>query len=130
MITVSPVFYVCEKMAGVHTNHYFRRILVRAFVVGAHWFVALAVPFFGPINSVLGALFVTIGVYIVPLMAFNLVYRTNIARQVFLSCPFLIYKTSIFCIGIHQHTERGSRDPCQIHLHKVVRFDKYISCLN
>lgn len=132
VISVSPVFYVCEKAAGVHTDHYFRRILLRVFVVGAHWFVALAVPFFGPINSVLGALVVTIGVYLVPLLAFNIVYRTNKARQVALSSScltFLImYKTFASCIIIHQRTQQGSRDLCRIHFHKVVRFDQHIAC--
>lgn len=133
VITVSPVFYVCEKAAGVHTNHYFRRILVRVFVVGAHWFVALAVPFFGPINSVLGALLVTVGVYIIPLLAFNIVYRTNKAREVALpsSCLTLVFTRHSFvsCIIIHRHTQQGSRDPCHIHLHRVIRFGKHIACL-
>ena len=133
VITVTPVFYVCEKAAGVHTNHYFRRILVRVFVVGAHWFVALAVPFFGPINSVLGALLVTVGVYIIPLLAFNIVYRTNKAREVALlsSCltlQWFMRHSFVSCIIIHWHTQQGSRDPCRIHLNKVIRFDKHISC--
>lgn len=78
-----PVFLVCEKAAGVHTaKPFLRRVLVRIPVVGVLWFLALAVPFFGPINSVMGALLVTVAVYIIPLAAFLITFRTKAARQV------------------------------------------------
>ena len=77
-----PVFLVCEKAAGVHTKMFALRVLVRVPVVAVMWFLALAVPFFGPINSVMGAFLVTVSVYIIPLAAFLITYRTKSARQV------------------------------------------------
>lgn len=82
VIVMNPVFFVCEKAVGVHTKSLFIRILVRTPVVALYWFLAVAIPFFGPINSVIGALLVTVGVYIIPLAAFNYLYHTKAARQV------------------------------------------------
>lgn len=76
-----PVFLVCEKAVGVHTKMFALRVLVRIPVVAVMWFFALAVPFFGPINSVMGAFLVTVSVYIIPLAAFLITYRTKSARQ-------------------------------------------------
>ena len=83
VILMNPVFFFCEKAVGVHTKSIFIRFLVRIPVVAFHWFLALAIPFFGPINSVIGALLITVGVYIIPLAAFNYLYHTKAARQVF-----------------------------------------------
>lgn len=82
-----PVFLVCEKAVGVHTKAFGLRVLVRLPVVALLWFLALAVPFFGPINSVMGALLVTVSVYIIPLAAFLITYRTKAARQVLSTLP-------------------------------------------
>jgi auxin influx carrier (AUX1 LAX family) len=81
VLFVHPVFLVFEKFAKVHTRSLGLRILVRIPVVLFLWFVALAIPFFGPINSVMGAFLVTFAVYIIPLVAFFVTYRTKAARQ-------------------------------------------------
>jgi auxin influx carrier (AUX1 LAX family) len=78
------------------------RILVRIPVVVLVWFVALAIPFFGPINSVMGAFLLTVVVYMLPLATFMYAYRTKAARQVllFFILMILFYWVS-FCI--HQN---------------------------
>ena len=97
VILLNPVFFVCEKAVGVHTKRLFIRILVRIPVVALHWFLALAIPFFGPINSVIGALLVTVGVYIIPLAAFNYLYHTKAARQVSPNSVYLIVGQLVLC---------------------------------
>lgn len=89
VILMNPVFFFCEKAVGVHTKSFLIRFLVRIPVVAFHWFLALAIPFFGPINSVIGALLITVGVYIIPLAAFNYLYHTKAARQVFPNSLYL-----------------------------------------
>ncbi|KAJ7296907.1 hypothetical protein O6H91_Y092600 [Diphasiastrum complanatum] len=81
IIFVFPVFLVVEKLAHVHTKQYHKRVLVRIPVVLLIWFVALAVPFFGSINSVVGAFFVSISVYLIPCLAFYWTYRDTAARR-------------------------------------------------
>ena len=76
------MFLACEKAAGVHTKHFMLRVLARIPMVGLMWLIALAVPFLGPINSVIGAFGVAIGMYSIPAFVFILTYRTRFARQV------------------------------------------------
>jgi auxin influx carrier (AUX1 LAX family) len=76
------MFLLVEKFAKVHHRSMFLRILVRIPVVVLVWFVALAIPFFGPINSVMGAFLLTVVVYMLPLATFMYAYRTKAARQV------------------------------------------------
>lgn len=58
------------------------RALVRLPVVIPIWFLAIIFPFFGPINSAVGALLVSFTVYIIPALAHILTYRSASARQV------------------------------------------------
>jgi auxin influx carrier (AUX1 LAX family) len=84
IIFVHPIFLLVEKFARVHHRSMLLRILVRIPVVVLVWFVALAIPFFGPINSVMGAVLLTVVVYMLPLATFMYAYRTKAARQVLL----------------------------------------------
>lgn len=78
----TPLYFVWEKVTGFHTT---RNILLRAVVrlpvVLPIWFLAIIFPFFGPINSAVGALLVTFTVYIIPAAAHMLTYRTASARE-------------------------------------------------
>jgi hypothetical protein len=85
IIFVHPIFLLVEKFARVHHRSMLLRILVRIPVVVVVWFVALAIPFFGPINSVMGAILLTVVVYMLPLATFMYAYRTKAARQVLFS---------------------------------------------
>jgi len=58
------------------------RALVRLPVVVPIWFLAIIFPFFGPINSAVGALLVSFTVYIIPSLAHMLTFRSASARQV------------------------------------------------
>ncbi|CAM6087530.1 unnamed protein product [Calypogeia fissa] len=77
-----PLYFVWEKVLGVHKS---KNLLFRAFcripVVLPIWFLAIIFPFFGPINSAVGALLVTFTVYIIPCAAHMAVYRSAFARM-------------------------------------------------
>eukprot|EP00249_Psilotum_nudum_P012852 c24007_g1_i1 orf=582-2012(-) len=78
----TPLYFVWEKVVGFHTsNNIFLRALVRIPVVIPIWFLAIIFPFFGPINSAVGALLVTFTVYIIPAAAHMATYRTAFARE-------------------------------------------------
>ncbi|GAU13956.1 hypothetical protein TSUD_262830 [Trifolium subterraneum] len=81
----TPLYFVWEKVIGMHdTKSICLRALVRLPVVIPIWFLAIMFPFFGPINSAVGALLVSFTVYIIPALAHMLTYRTASARNV---CP-------------------------------------------
>ncbi len=80
---VTPLFFVWEKLIGIHsTKNMLLRAVCRMPVILPVWFFAIAFPFFGPINSMVGAMLVTFTVYIIPCAAHMSVFRTAKARQV------------------------------------------------
>ncbi|KAG0576859.1 hypothetical protein M758_UG060600 [Ceratodon purpureus] len=74
---VTPLYFVWEKILGVHQeNNMLLRASCRVPIILLIWFLAIAFPFFGSINSVLGCLLVTFSVYIIPCLA-HMVYFCN-----------------------------------------------------
>jgi auxin influx carrier (AUX1 LAX family) len=79
----TPLYFVWDKVVGMHnTKSIYLRALARLPVVIPIWFLAIIFPFFGPINSAVGALLVSFTVYIIPALAHMLTYRKASARQV------------------------------------------------
>ena len=79
----TPLYFVWEKVVGVHdTKSMCLRAVARLPVVIPIWFLAIIFPFFGPINSAVGALLVSFTVYIIPTLAHMLTYRSAQARKV------------------------------------------------
>ncbi|KAI4339168.1 hypothetical protein MLD38_024137 [Melastoma candidum] len=78
----TPLYFVWEKVIGMHdTKSILLRALARLPVVVPIWFLAIIFPFFGPINSAVGALLVSFTVYIIPAAAHMTTYRSATARQ-------------------------------------------------
>lgn len=93
----TPLYFVWEKVIGMHdTKSICLRALARLPVVIPIWFLAIIFPFFGPINSAVGALLVSFTVYIIPALAHMLTYRTASARQVLL-CHTITTYFSFLC---------------------------------
>ncbi|KAL3581639.1 hypothetical protein D5086_015971 [Populus alba] len=83
-IRLYTIVFVWEKVIGMHdTKSILLRALSRLPVVIPIWFFAIIFPFFGPINSAVGALLVSFTVYIIPALAHMLTYRSASARQIF-----------------------------------------------
>ena len=79
----TPLYFVWEMVIGMHdTKSMCVRALARLPVVIPIWFLAIIFPFFGPINSAVGALLVSFTVYVIPSLAHMLTYRKASARQV------------------------------------------------
>lgn len=81
-IVVVTVFIAFEKGVGVHTRRYIMRLIARIPISMVIWFFALAIPFFGLINSLMGAVLITMGGYVIPPLFFAIAYRTAAAREV------------------------------------------------
>ncbi|KAL9264701.1 Auxin transporter-like protein [Drosera capensis] len=102
----TPLYFVWEKVLGMHdTKSIFLRAVVRLPVVIPIWFLAIIFPFFGPINSAVGALLVSFTVYIIPTLAHMLTYRTTEARKnavgkppFFLPSWTLVYVFNMFIV--------------------------------
>ncbi|KAJ1437388.1 Amino acid transporter, transmembrane domain [Sesbania bispinosa] len=76
------ILMLIHQVIGMHdTRSICLRALARLPVVIPIWFLAIIFPFFGPINSAVGALLVSFTVYIIPSAAHMLTYRKASARQ-------------------------------------------------
>lgn len=74
---IGPIFHIWEKFWNVHDKKFPIRIIFRLPLCGFMVLIAVAFPFFGAINSVLGAFTTSFSTYIIPLVAFNLVFQTD-----------------------------------------------------
>jgi hypothetical protein len=88
-----PLNFMWEKLLGVHQSPYIYRVLARLPVGLLLWFLALAFPFFGPLNSMIGALFMSFSTFIIPCVAYIITFWTPKSRQV----PYLYYYLLSFC---------------------------------
>lgn len=75
------MFYMWEKLIGTHTKPLWIRLPSRIPLGLAVWLVALAIPFYGTINSLFSALTTPAGGYIMPCLAYNWYYRTAERRD-------------------------------------------------
>ena len=78
---ITPLYFVWEKLIGTHHANYRTKVLSRVPIVLLVWFLATAFPFFGPVNSLLGAFTTTFSTYLVPCIAFNMTYQSKAARD-------------------------------------------------
>ncbi|KAH8940573.1 hypothetical protein BDL97_15G096000 [Sphagnum fallax] len=76
-----PLNFMWEKLLGVHQSPYIYRVLARLPVGLLLWFLALAFPFFGPLNSMIGALFMSFSTFIIPCVAYLITFWTPKSRQ-------------------------------------------------
>eukprot|EP00536_Pseudo-nitzschia_multiseries_P001470 jgi/Psemu1/294405/fgenesh1_pm.19_\ len=70
-------FHIWEHFLGIHQKAFWIRALARLPVCGVIVLFAIAFPFYGAINTVLGAFTTSFATYILPLVAFNKVFRTK-----------------------------------------------------
>ena len=83
-----------EKVLGVHEGHYLHRVIARIPIACLLWFLALLIPFFGPLNSLIGAFIMSFSVYIIPCIAYLIVFKTPKSREV-LSQHFKLWMQNI-----------------------------------
>lgn len=78
---VMPLYLMWEKLFGIHSAWFPIRAVARLPVAGFLWFLALLLPFFGPLNSVIGAVFMSFSTFMIPCAAYLYVFWTKEARQ-------------------------------------------------
>lgn len=71
------LFHIWEKLIHIEHMNYWVKSLSRYVVVGLALFIAIAMPFFGVINSVLGAFTTTFGTFIIPCTVYNLYFNNE-----------------------------------------------------
>eukprot|EP00891_Asterochloris_glomerata_P008628 jgi/Astpho2/8628/Aster-05103 len=77
----TPLYYMWEKFIGTHTKPLWIRLPTRLPVTLFIWVLALAFPFQGVINSVIGAITSPAIAFFFPALAWSWIYRTAKARN-------------------------------------------------
>ncbi|KAL3142835.1 Lymphocyte transmembrane adapter 1 [Trebouxia sp. C0009 RCD-2024] len=107
----APLFYLWEKMWGIHEKSLWLRIPSRLPITLLCWLVGIAFPFYGTLNSVIGALCGPVVAFAMPAFAFNITYWNRKARQEVALSPFrwmikyfgwnVIFAFNWFIIGVY-----------------------------
>ena len=87
-----PLFHMWEKMIRIHDRPFFVRAFARLPLCAAMLFLAVAFPFFGAVNAILGAFTTSFGTYIIPCIGFNLAFSSADAQKAMVKKPFLDLK--------------------------------------
>ena len=66
-----------EKFVHIHDKPFWIRALARLPLVGFMLLLAVAFPFFGAVNAVLGAFTTSFGTYIIPCIGYNLAFKST-----------------------------------------------------
>ncbi|OEU14426.1 Aa_trans-domain-containing protein [Fragilariopsis cylindrus CCMP1102] len=72
-----PLFVMTEKVLKIDHKHYLLKVFVRYIIVGIMLLIAIALPFFGVMNSLVGAFSTSLATYIIPAVAYNKHYNTR-----------------------------------------------------
>ncbi|CAM6085899.1 unnamed protein product [Calypogeia fissa] len=78
---VTPLFIMWEKLLRIHYVWFPLRAVARLPVAGFLWLLALLIPFFGPLNSIIGAVFQSFNTFMIPCLVYLYVFWTPQSRQ-------------------------------------------------
>ena len=76
-----------EKFIGIHKKPFRVRVWARLPLCGVIVLLAVAFPFFGAINAVLGAFTTSFGTYIIPVVGYNLAFNSQSKTDVMIKTP-------------------------------------------
>jgi auxin influx carrier (AUX1 LAX family) len=72
-----PLFHMWEKLIGIHDKPFVLRAFARLPLCGMMLLLAVAFPFWGAINGILGAFTTSFGTYIIPTIGYNLAFQSS-----------------------------------------------------
>jgi auxin influx carrier (AUX1 LAX family) len=87
-----PLFHMWEKLIHIHTKPFIVRAFARLPLCGLMLLLAVAFPFFGAINAVLGAFTTSFGTYIIPTIGYNLAFSSTEQQATMVKKPFMDMK--------------------------------------
>lgn len=99
-----PLFHMFEKLVHVHDKPFWVRAIARLPLCGFMLLLAVAFPFFGAVNAILGAFTTSFGTYIIPCIGYNLAFKSteNMVKQPFMNLKLmkcLNWLIALFVIG-------------------------------
>mmetsp|Transcript_14431 Transcript_14431/g.31281 ORF Transcript_14431/g.31281 Transcript_14431/m.31281 type:complete len:481 (+) Transcript_14431:110-1552(+) len=88
-----PLFHMFEKLVHIHDKPFWFRAIARLPLCGFMLFLAVAFPFFGAVNSILGAFTTSFGTYIIPCVGYNLAFKSSegMVKKPFMNLTWMKY---------------------------------------
>ena len=95
-----PLFHMWEKFWHIHNRPFGFRAVCRIPLCGFMIFLAVAFPFFGAINAMIGAFGISLGTYVIPTLAFNLAFKSgdDLIKQCYINFKAIRIINWIICI--------------------------------
>lgn len=90
-----PLFHMWEKLIHIHHKPFAFRAAMRIPLCALMVFLAVAFPFFGAINAMLGAFTTSFGTYIIPAFAFNIAFKSD---EGMIKQPYFNFKVEVMRI--------------------------------
>ncbi|KAL7544876.1 hypothetical protein ACHAWF_008254 [Thalassiosira exigua] len=90
-----PLFHMWEKLVHIHDKPFLVRAFARLPLCGFMLLLAVAFPFFGAVNAILGAFTTSFGTYVIPCVAYNLAFKST---EGMVKKPFMNF-TLIKCLN-------------------------------
>lgn len=84
-----PLFHMWEKLLRIHDRPFMVRAISRLPLEGVMLLIAVAFPFFGAINAILGAFTTSFGTYIIPCVAYNLAFWSDEKADAMVKKPWI-----------------------------------------
>ena len=86
-----PLFHMFEKLIHIHDKPFIIRSFARLPLCGFMVLLAVAFPFFGAVNAILGAFTTSFGTYIIPCIGFNLAFQSadDMVKKPFMSLKWI-----------------------------------------
>jgi len=86
-----PLFHMWEKLIQIHDKPFKIRAFARLPLCAFMLLLAIAFPFFGAINAMLGAFTTSFGTYIIPCIGYNLAFKSeeDMVKKPFMSLHWI-----------------------------------------
>ncbi|KAK9831382.1 hypothetical protein WJX81_007976 [Elliptochloris bilobata] len=84
---VTPLIFMFERLWGSHNARWFIRLPLRLPVALILWLLGVMLPFYGTINSLMGAIGVPTTAFVLPAIAYNWHFRSRETREAATSQP-------------------------------------------
>lgn len=130
---VGPLFHIWERFLGMHDEPFRIRALARLLLCAFMVFLAVAFPFFGAINAILGAFTTSFGTFIIPCIGYNLAFPSssaeNMVKQPLLDLKWIRQINWVICAFVLTGgVGAGGYTSIRNFVEKLDEFDYFAKC--
>jgi auxin influx carrier (AUX1 LAX family) len=126
-----PLFHMWEKLIHIHDRPFIVRAFSRLPLCGMMLLLAVAFPFWGAINGILGAFTTSFGTYIIPCIAYNLAFHSkdDLVKQPVMNFKFMrAFNWAVTVFVLTCGVGFGGYTSIKSYLRQLDQFDYFSEC--